>query len=343
MISRRDFLAATAATAVAVSARASGRFAPSSSAFVCPKASTPARKLAVFDLRELTSFADDFRLTLQCLQGIVNRQRPRLFLIQDHYDELWLDWLRERGDIDDVERIEIGHVLERFVPEVGSMYITDPAIPASVNVATMLAGLDSALVANPAIAEQFDLSAGNLPDDSKVGYDLRPLHWKKDVDAYRWFFSLHEQRLSRSSVAMLDPSTSAIRDYLVAFKIPILWISSVADAAHNSQAAHQAEADLPANSFCARHPTSPASAGPAPGSVRKRGIGEWDGVRVGGRMDEACSASNIAAKATPNSSQNNSPEVSFFYFAFVGIIPFSPLVKAVPFAHHQIGYGLSRT
>jgi hypothetical protein len=154
MISRREFLAATAATAVAVSARASGRFAPSSSALVCPKASTPARKLAAFDLRELTSFADDFRLTLHCLQGIVNRQRPRLFLIQDHYDELWLDWLRERGDIDDVERLEIGHVLERFVPEVGSMYITDPAIPASVNVATMLAGLDSALVASPAIAEQ---------------------------------------------------------------------------------------------------------------------------------------------------------------------------------------------
>ena len=245
----------------------------------------------VFDLRELTSFAEDFRLTLHCLQGIVNRRQPRLYLIQDHYDELWLDWMHERGDIDEVDRLEIGHVLERFLPEVSSMYITDPSIPASVNVATMLAGLDSALVATPAIAEQFNLSAGNFPDDSKVGYDLRRLHWKKDVDAYRWFFSLHEKRLSRSAVAMLDPGTSALRDYLVAFNIPIVWISSSADQARNPQADNVAERDFTRELFLRWPANIPCLGWPGNSPGAEEGIGEWDGVQLASQCAkfEVCS------------------------------------------------------
>lgn len=292
MINRRDFLAVTATAAVAWKTRQAALFAQSASSIVCPKASAPARKLSVFDLRDLTSFAEDFRLTLHCLQGLVNRRQPRLYLIQDHYDELWLDWLRERGDIDATEQLEIGHVLDRFVPEAGSMYITDPAIPASVNVATMLASLDSALVATPAIAEQFNLSAGNFPDDSKVGYDLRRFHWKKDVDAYRWFFSLHEQRLSRSAVAMLDPSTSALRDYLVAFRIPTVWISSFADAAHNPQADNQAEIEFVRELFLRWPSNIPCFGWPGNGVGPEEGIGEWDGVRIASECAkfEVCSA-----------------------------------------------------
>jgi GxGYxYP putative glycoside hydrolase C-terminal domain/GxGYxY sequence motif in domain of unknown function N-terminal len=292
MINRREFLVATAASAAALSTRRAHAFAPLSPAGVCPKSAPPARKLAVFDLQELTSYPQDFRLTLHCLQGIVNRRQPRLYLVQDHYDELWLDWLRERGDIDAVERLEIGHLLERFLPEVSSMYITDPSIPASVNVASMLAGLDSALVATPAIADQFKLSAGNFPDDSKVGYDLRRLHWKKNVDAYRWFFSHHEKRMSRSAVAMLDPSTSAIRDYFVSFNIPTVWISSVEDAARNPQADHDAEIEFVRELFLRWPANIPCLGWPGNGVGSEEGIGEWDGVLVASEAAkfQSCSA-----------------------------------------------------
>jgi hypothetical protein len=312
MINRRDFLVAGAASALALGA-GSRVFGQSAPAPVCPKTSTPARKLAVFDLRELTSYADDFRLTLHCLQGLVNRSQPRLYLIQDHYDELWLDWLRERGDIDEVERLEIGHVLDRFLPEAGSMYITDPAIPASVNVATMLAGLDSALVATPAIADQFPLSAGNFPDDSKVGYDLRRFHWKKDVDAYRWFFSQHEHRLSRSAVAMLDPSTSAIRDYLIAFKIPIVWISSFADAAHNPQADAPAEEEFARELFLRWPANIPCFGWPGNGVGPEQGIGEWDGVHVASECAkfEVCSAYDSYSPTVSNLSVHSGTQATF--------------------------------
>src|SRR5258708_2843648 len=69
---------------------------------VCPKSGALARKLAVMRLEELTSHSWDMRLTLACLEGIVNRKQPRLYLIQDRYDELWLEWPKERGDVDQI-------------------------------------------------------------------------------------------------------------------------------------------------------------------------------------------------------------------------------------------------
>ena len=71
-------------------------------------------------LEELTSHSWDMRLTLTCLQGIVNRKQPRLYLLQDRYDELWLEWLKERGDIDQVEWL-VAH------PEMAIHYrLSDP-------------------------------------------------------------------------------------------------------------------------------------------------------------------------------------------------------------------------
>ncbi len=295
VMNRREFSIGTAASALALSLHASMIVTEAAStsdmASICPKSPPPARKLAVFDLRELTSYAADFRLSLHCLQGIVNRKQPCLYLIEDHYDELWLDWLRKRGDIDSVETLEIGSVFARFLPEVGSMFITDPAIPASINVATMLASIKSSLVATPAIADQFNLSAGNYPDDNNVGYDLRRFHWKKDVDAYKWFFSKHEDQLSRAAVAMLDPAASAVRDYLVAFKIPIVWISSFDDAAKNPQADHDAELSFARELFL-RWPTNiPCFGWPGNGVGREEGIGEWDGVLLASQCGkfEVCS------------------------------------------------------
>ena len=79
-------------------------------------------------LEELTSHSWDMRLTLACLQGIVNRKQPRLYLIQDRYDELWLEWLKERGDIDQIDWLDVGEIFGRFLPEVKTMFVTDPAM-----------------------------------------------------------------------------------------------------------------------------------------------------------------------------------------------------------------------
>jgi hypothetical protein len=247
---------------------------------VCPKSLTPARHMFAFRLEELTSFSWDLRLTLTSLQGLVNRRQPRLFLIQDRYDELWLTWLRERGDIDQVEYLEVGQVFERFLPEVSSLFVTDPDLPASINVACMLASCRDGIVCTPATTRQYHLSHGAPPDSNKVGLDLRDFHWKKDVEAYRWVYRQLDQELSRQAIAYIDPYSIGLRDYLIQFKIPALWIAAPEDSGRNPQASPEEEYEF-AREILMKWPTNiPCLGWPGNSPTRETGIGEWPGVRL---------------------------------------------------------------
>jgi hypothetical protein len=181
-VDRRQFML-SAALAGAFLVEARGQSGTEQEVQICPKSRPPAKTLFVTDLGELTSYPWDWRLTLSCVQGIVNRSQPRLYLIHDRYDELWLDWMVKRGDVEKVQWLEVAEVFERFLPEVSRMYVTDPEVPATVNVATMLAGVNPGLVSTPAVAGSFDLATGSYPDLVTDGLDLRSMHWKKDVDA----------------------------------------------------------------------------------------------------------------------------------------------------------------
>ena len=288
-ITRRHFLSATGAAAGGLLLAGPG-FAQTQTQ-VFPKSKPPSRKLAVMRLEELTSHSWDLRLTLSCLQGIVNRKQPRLYLIQDRYDELWLDWLKERGDIDEVEWLEVGHVFERFLPEVKVMFVTDPAVPASVNVATMLASVHDGLVATPATAVQYDLSMGALPDSWRTGMDLRTMNWNKNVEAYRWAFQQLEGNLSRKAIAVLDPAATGLRDYLVEFKIPILWLSGPHDSG-SPKASFEEEKTFVRETLMKWPPNIPVMGWPDNGQWGENGIGEWQGVKLFSECGkfEVCSA-----------------------------------------------------
>ena len=244
---------------------------------ICPKSRPPARTLFAFRTGDLTSFAWDMRLTLSCLQGIVNRSQPRLYLIHDRYDELWLDWLRERGDVDKVIWLEVGEVFERFLPEVSKTFLTDPEVPASINVATMLAGIHDGLVATPNTAPQFKLPVGSDPESPGGGLDLRKLGWKKDIDAYRWAFRQLDSGLSRQAVTILAPQEVALRDYLVEFRIPTLWISAPRDKEKNPKASSDEEMAFAREVMMKWPPNIPCLGWPNSGD-KEAGIGETLGV-----------------------------------------------------------------
>jgi len=246
---------------------------------ICPKSRPPTRNLLAFHTGDLTSFAWDMRLTLSCLQGIVNRSQPRLYLVHDRYDELWLDWLRERGDVNTIKWLEIGEVFERFLPEVSRLFLTDPDVPASINVATMLAAVYDGLVATPSTAPQFQLPMGGDSESPAGGLDLRKLNWKKDVDAYRWAFQRLGGELSQRAVSILAPREVALRDYLVEFKIPILWIAAPEDVAKNPKASSDEEMQFARDVMMKWPPNVPCFGWPNSGD-KEAGIGETLGVRL---------------------------------------------------------------
>jgi len=147
---------------------------------LCPKSHPPSRHLAALRLEELTSFAWDMRLTLSCLQGLANRSQPQLYLLHDRYDELWLNWLRERGDIDTIEWLEVGQVFERWLPaaadpgalrvvnEFGIDYAIDWQERRRAALLTLLADLKARNVPVQAVGLQAHLDAAEPALDHTV-------------------------------------------------------------------------------------------------------------------------------------------------------------------------------
>jgi len=239
---------------------------------VCPKSSPPAKTMLAVRIQDLGKDSDQ-RLPLSCLQGLVNRKQPRIFLAYDRFDEMWLDWLRERGDVKEVRWVAPKEIYAEFLSVAKGLVVTDPDLPASVNVATMLAAVEGWLPVTPGLLKQFGGLSGNdtvataphpgpLPADAgrgrspshgeqashpvrtsataadsplpslargegqgegsrpgiatepfrlKVAMDLRG-KWKKDVEAYRWFYSTYGERMSRRACAHVDPDQTELLD-----------------------------------------------------------------------------------------------------------------------------------
>jgi hypothetical protein len=297
-VTRRDFGALSGAALGSLILQASDS---DTEIHVCPRSPVPARTIAAFRSSDLTSWSWDLRLALTCLQGLVNRKQPRLYLVHDRYDELWLDWLRERGDVDRIEWLEIGQVFERFLPAATQMFIVDPAVAASVNVASMLAAVHDGIAVTPGIFDQFQLPFGGTPDSAFSGMDLRAFNWKRDLDAYRWAFGRLESKLSKQGIAILAPEEVALRDYLVAFRIPILWISGPQDESRNSKASSNDEFEFAREILMRWPPNIPCFGWPTSGD-KTGGIGETPGVRLASACAKysACTAFDAYSPAVGN-------------------------------------------
>lgn len=102
----------------------------------------------------------DTLIFLTTLQGIVNRDRPQLYLLHDHQrldtpgvDTFWLAKYQEAGQpygwlakTDLVELASFTEVLDTFADQVEGVVLWDPAVPATLNVATTIAGVEDLAV-----------------------------------------------------------------------------------------------------------------------------------------------------------------------------------------------------
>ena len=168
-------------------------------------------ELAVLDLRR-ASAADVLLATTA--QGVVNRTRPRVWLVRDADEgsHTWLDTLGlPVAPLDGVEAL-----VARYRDEIRGAVIADPDVAASRNVATSLAGLEDAVVAEPATAERL-----NLP----VLADLRG-RFAQDEAAYRWSVDQLWPRTTHRMLVGLSPDNpGCLRDYAVANRALVVWLN----------------------------------------------------------------------------------------------------------------------
>jgi hypothetical protein len=232
-----------------------------------PRSKAPAPTLTVCDLRTQPS---DVRAMVLALQGLVNREQPRLYCLLHAIDERWLEVLRERGYVQrTVVEPTVDELVRRWRGLVKGLAIVDPRLPATRNVATMLAGVEDRLPVSPRLAKVW----------AELGpaTDLRG-RWRTTVEAYRWAFDTLWPRLSHDVIACLWPDqNNGLRDYLVQHRVFTFWLSGQIDGARPGADA-QGEVRL-LEELLAKMPVNMPVLG-YPWAGKDIGIGEHDGVQL---------------------------------------------------------------
>ncbi len=164
-----------------------------------------AKRLDVIDLERAPG---ELRLLSASLQGIVNREEPRICLFEPA-EEGKETWLKELELPYEVHADPLAVVL-RFKDALKGLVIYDPELPDSVNVATTLAGQKDALVASPDLAARLTAAPFELP----VLDDLRG-RFKSRIEACTWQYENLWKSANRRLLVGLSPGrTGRTRDGL---------------------------------------------------------------------------------------------------------------------------------
>ena len=187
---------------------------------------TPGPVPAQLVVADVSGQSPDVNALLVALQGIVNRNGPRLYLINPTnpagYDEMWLQYMREKGYTGPEERLQDPlEAIQRFRKRVRGLIVWDPELPGSVHAAWMLAGLEDALPASPEMAGKVGLP---------IVEDLRG-RWRRNVDAYRYVYDKHWGEMCHHLLAWEYPGNTSLssRDTMVQHKVFMFWVSSYTD------------------------------------------------------------------------------------------------------------------
>lgn len=180
-----------------------------------PRSSVPSKELFVLDVCDSPQ---DEQLLAVSLQGIVNRRKPRVYLLASFYDLMWLEVLEGKGH--KIRKVNnIWELLRIFQKEIKGMVVYDPELPDTINIATIVSSVRNAVIASPRIADRIKFT---------IVEDLRN-RFANQIEAYEWAFRSFWKELNHSLLAIMHPSWVFPRDYIIEFKAFTFWIEGVAN------------------------------------------------------------------------------------------------------------------
>jgi hypothetical protein len=185
--------------------------------------------LDVVDLRDTS---EDERLLMLSLQGNVNRDSARLYVVWEDVwsyittlpltpSERWLEYYESKGWVTH-DSVSLDSALSKYRGEVKGYVIYDPSFRQSINVAFTVAGIESALVAHPDYISQ--LNGLGIPEIM----DLRG-RWTDKMEMYTWQRDTLFQFCNKSMIAAMTihptlwyESGHPSRDYVVENRICVV-------------------------------------------------------------------------------------------------------------------------
>jgi len=172
---------------------------------------------AVLDGLDLQEAPFDERLAAACLQGVVNRAAPRLFLVVEPDP-----WAEDLG-----LRVEMlpgwKDAVEKYRDELGGLVIWNPDVPDTSNVATTIAAVRDGIAVSPELAAVFRAAPYELP----VIKDLREEPIADKLGAYRYLYDNYWGQCTKRTLCGLAPDGhTQLRDFAVGVKAAVVWLNA---------------------------------------------------------------------------------------------------------------------
>lgn len=185
---------------------------------------TPAPAQTV-DLVDLYRADRDTVLAAATLQGLINRgDEAKVFLLRrpeggsQTPDRIWIDWFTERGYFQNTQILTPAEYFEKYNSYYDKVILYDSYLPASINIATMKASLEKAIVAS--LRDIAKYTTGKRVEDLTG-------RWKTNLEAYRWAWENLGSKMSREVVCSYHPTFNGhhLRDYLVQNRVFTFWVT----------------------------------------------------------------------------------------------------------------------
>jgi GxGYxY sequence motif in domain of unknown function N-terminal/GxGYxYP putative glycoside hydrolase C-terminal domain len=218
------------ATATAATAQAAGHPVSSVTPELWPKLS-PFSTLVTADL---TGGTADEQLAATTLEGAYNQLQgaTRLYVTWNADDQTWLNDNVLTGV--QVSALpgqgsgpagQLDAMLAGYGQDIKGAILINPSDPDTINLATTMAGIDDAMVADPSQAAL--LKKYGIP----VIYSFAHRTFASATDAYQWAYTNLLPQTNSADLVMLNPADyGTLRDYIIATKSFVFYLTST-DAA----------------------------------------------------------------------------------------------------------------
>ncbi|GHO45391.1 GxGYxYP domain-containing protein [Ktedonospora formicarum] len=182
----------------------------------------PPRHLFIADI---TSASRDFQLAISTLAGLINRQRPELYLIYNDDARFWLQHVPdsiERQPLAAQGNDVLDALIQIYRERLKGLVVFDPTRPDTINLATTLSGLRDGIVVSPELTRKFQ-DRYQLP----ILEDLRAYGWSTRLQMYQWAAKQMLKDSSRLLLAGVSPEGFApLRSLLVATRSFVYWLDA---------------------------------------------------------------------------------------------------------------------
>jgi hypothetical protein len=193
-----------------------------------PTFATPATPLDTILVQDLSP---DEEITFSALQGLINKTKPRIYLLDSGADEGTYTWANT-SLVNFTSRILYSNanrynLIAKYTNQLAGVVLYDPAVSIHYrNLASTVAGLSNAIPVTPAIHAALAGQGINLP----VVVNLTSLSFTTPEDIYNYLYNIYWAACNKRVIVSANPSDTGdlhhTRDIAAATGGAVVWLST---------------------------------------------------------------------------------------------------------------------